>query len=151
MARSSTTARVGLPGPALKHGARSRYTLEKRAAEVREELTELLSRDLPGLTAADAPLVDLAVDVTAQLRLIREYLQRTSGGSLIDLRGRPRSCANLYMSLLRQATTIFDRLGIGPAARAQILSSASGSQGLASQLAARRATLALEAANGVVR
>ncbi len=127
MARSSTSFRVGSPGPALRHGARSRITLETRAAEVREELTGVLTEHLPHLSPADRPLVELAVEVSTKLRLLHEFLDRTSGGSLIDGRGRPRSCASLCLTLMRQSVIIFDRLGIGPVARGQLL----GSLGLA--------------------
>lgn len=126
----------GIPGPALTHGARSRYALQKRAADVRQALSGALADHLPQLTPADQPLVDLAVEVSAKLALLHEYLDRSSAGSLIDLRGRPRSCSALYISLLRQALAIFDRLGIGPAARAQLIG------GLA---AARRDTAAAAA------
>lgn len=106
---------------ALTHGARSRIALEKRAGRVREELTALVGEHCPHLTPADAPLVDLAVDLTTKLRLLSEFYDKTSGGSLIDLRGKPRPAAQLYLQLHRQALATFDRLGIGPSARASII------------------------------
>jgi hypothetical protein len=108
---------------ALRHGARSPRVVQKRAAEVRDELATVLVEHLPYLTPGDRPLLDLTVDATAKLRLVAEHLDRTSGGSLLDLRGRPRSCAGLYLQLVRQSVQLFDRLGLGPAARASVLGS----------------------------
>lgn len=108
----------------MKHGLRSPVTVQKRAAEVREELTALFAQHLPHITTADAPLVDLAVDAAVKLRLMNEYLERTSGGSLIDGRGRPRASAELYLRVQRAVLSIFDRLGIGPAARANLMGAA---------------------------
>ncbi len=121
MARSSTTFEPGNVA-AIRHGARSRTAIQKRASEVREELSGLLTEHLPHLGPGDQPLVELAVDVVSKLRLVNEHLDRTSGGSLVDMRGRPRSCSALYLALSRQALATFGELGIGPRARATILS-----------------------------
>jgi hypothetical protein len=74
----------------MRHGARSRTAIQKRASEVRAELGELLTEHLPHLGPGDQPLIELAVDVVSKLRLVNEHLDRTSGGSLVDMRGRPR-------------------------------------------------------------
>jgi len=121
MPRTSTSFAPGNQ-VALKHGSRSRTAIQKRASEVREELAELLTTHLPHVGPADQPLVDLAVDVVTKLRLVNQHLDRTSGGSLIDMRGRPRTCSALYLALSRQALAAFGELGIGPRARASILS-----------------------------
>ncbi len=76
---------------------------------------------LPHLDAADMPLVDIATDVISDLRQLRQYID--ARGGVVDRKGRPLGCANLYGVLLRQAVAIFDRLGIGPAARASIMGS----------------------------
>lgn len=106
---------------ALKHGGRSRIAVQTRAGQVRGELGDLLGEQMPHLTAADKPLVDLAVDLLTKLRLVSEHLERTSGGSLIDGRGRPRAAADLYLRLHGRVLPVLDRLGIGPAARADVL------------------------------
>jgi hypothetical protein len=120
--RNKTTFAAGNQA-ALRHGGRSRIAVESHANQVREELTALLSEHLPHVTAADGPLVDLAVDVTTKLRLLADYFDRTSGGSLIDGRGKPRAASELYLRLHRQCLAVFDRLGIGPASRVQIMAS----------------------------
>jgi len=118
--RSSTTFQPGNLA-ALKTGTRSRTVVETRANQVRAELTALLAEHLPEVTPADQPMVDLAVDVATKLRLISDFLGRTSGGSLIDGRGRPRSAATLYVTLLRECRACFSQLGIGPVARGQVM------------------------------
>lgn len=122
MSRTKTTFQPGNQA-ALTHGGRSRIAVETHANLVREELTALLSEHLPHVTAADGPLVDLAVDVTTKLRLLADYFDRTSGGSLIDGRGKPRAASELYLRLHRQCLAVFDRLGIGPASRVSIMAS----------------------------
>jgi hypothetical protein len=121
MPRTSTSFAPGNKA-ALRHGARSQTAIQKHAGEVREELAGMLTEHLPHVGPADQPLIELAVDVVAKLRLVNEHLDRTSGGSLVDLRGRPRSCSALYLALSRQALAIFGELGIGPRSRASILS-----------------------------
>jgi hypothetical protein len=116
---------------ALKHGGRSRIAVETHANQVREGLTALLGEHLPHVTAADGPLVDLAVDAVTKLRLMNAYFERTSGGSLIDGRGKPRAAAELYLRVERQCIAIFDRLGVGPTARAAIHGSETGKRHLA--------------------
>jgi hypothetical protein len=113
----------------MRHGARSRHAVETRAQSVRTEVNELLAKHLQHVGPADTPLVDVAVDVITKLRLISDYLDRVSGGSLIDLRGKPRPSAELYLRLHRQALAVFDRLGVGPQARAAIVASLGGSNG----------------------
>jgi hypothetical protein len=134
---------------ALRHGGRSRIALEMHASEVRAELTALLAEHLPHLTPADGPLVDLAIDATTKLRLMNAYFERTSGGSLIDGRGRPRAAAELYLRVERQCIALFDRLGIGPTARAAIVGSEAGKRNLpiyqiAAESARERARLLAE-------
>ena len=126
-------------------GTRSPTIVKRRAAEVREELSAVLAEHL-SLAPSDAPLLDAAVDVVTKLKLLNEYHDRVSGGSLISLRGKPYASAQIYVQLMRLAISIFDRLGIGPAARADILGNLGPSISLAGQLAARRnAKAALEA------
>jgi hypothetical protein len=122
MARSKTCFVAGNTA-AMTHGTRSRHAVEMHALQVRTELTAVLSAHLPHVTEADAPLVDLAVDATTKLRLLADYFDRTSGGSLIDGRGKPRAASELYLRLHRQCLAVFDRLGIGPASRVQIMAS----------------------------
>jgi hypothetical protein len=143
MAKNSTSFKPANQA-ALKHGTRSRVAVEKRATEIRAELGALLTQHLD-IARSDLPLVDVAVDVATKLKLMNEYFARTSGGSLIDTRGKVRGAADAYLQLLRLTISIFDRLGIGPAARAKILDSAPPTTSLASQLAARRETKLLEA------
>jgi hypothetical protein len=146
MPRSATTFKPGNTA-ALTHGLRSRTAVEQRTAAVRAELSKLFAAHVAHLTPADQPLVDLAVDLVAKLRLMSEYLDRTSGGSLINLRGKPRPAAELYLKLHRHAVVIFHELGIGPAARAAVLSSLGpgARDSLVYQLARRRAELTREA------
>jgi hypothetical protein len=118
MARSSTTFTPGNQA-ALKHGLKSGSITATRRAEVRAEIRGVIVAALPYLSDADMPLVDLAVDVISDLRQLRHYID--SRGGILDRRGNPLGCAALYGSLLRQAVGIFDRLGVGPVSRAQIM------------------------------
>jgi len=65
------------------------------------------------------PLVDVCCDVISDLRQLRAYID--SKGGIINRKGHPQGCAGLYGSLMRQAIAIFDRLGIGPVARGQVM------------------------------
>ena len=114
-----------LPGStlALKTGHRSLTVVRERSGEIREELQALMDAHLPHLTPADAPMVSLAVDVLTKLRLVNEYLERTSGGSLLDGRGVERNASKVYMDLVRAAMRVFRELGIGPRARSEIMAS----------------------------
>jgi hypothetical protein len=129
----------------MRHGARSRQAVQKRASELRGELAALLGEHLELVRPVDMPLIEVAVDVLTKRRLITEYLDRTSGGSVIDLRGRDRPCAASYYALTRLAMSLFDKLGIGPASRSQLLGTAAASNSLAHQLARRRQELGLDA------
>lgn len=122
MTRNKTSFEQGNQA-ATVHGARSRIAVENRAADVRAELTSLLQQHLPHVTPADQPLVDVAVDITTKLRLMAEFFDTQSGGSLIDTRGKPRPAAELYLRTVRTALDIYQRLGIGPGARALLLGS----------------------------
>lgn len=118
VARSRTSFASGNRA-AVRHGLKSgSITAQKRAA-TRAEVSALLTANLPHLEAADMPLVDMACDVISDLRQIRSYLD--SRGGIINRKGQPQGCAGLYGSLMRQAVAIFDRLGIGPGARAQLI------------------------------
>ncbi len=114
---------------AVKSGIHSLTVVRERSVEVRQELTDLMAKHLAHLSPSDQPMVDLAVDVATKLRLINEYLDHTSGGSLIDRRGVVRNSARVYLELTRHLMTVFRELGIGPRARAEIV----GSLGLANQ------------------
>ncbi len=106
---------------AIKTGHRSLAVVRERSIEVRKELTDHLGAHLPHLSPADQPMVDLAVDLLTKLRLVNEYLEQTSGGSLIDRRGVERNASRVYLDLTRHVMTIFRELGIGPRARSAIL------------------------------
>jgi len=120
MARSSTSFGPGNLA-AARHGLQSAAVTGSARARVRAEIRDVIREALPYLTPADAPLLDLAVDVISDLRQLREYID-TQGG-LVDLKGKPLGCGKLYGTLLRQAVAIFDRLGIGPASRASLMGS----------------------------
>jgi len=137
MARNSTSFARG-NSAAVKHGLKSGSMTASRRAKVRAEIRDVLVVGLPHLDAADMPLIDVATDVISDLRQLREYIDNRGG--LVDRKGHPLGCAALYGTLLRQAVAIFDRLGIGPAARAQIM----GSLGTAS-IARRQAQQQLAA------
>jgi hypothetical protein len=134
MARSSTSFVAGNKA-ALRHGLQSgSITAAKRAAK-RAAIFELLTANLPHLEPSDMPLVDVACDVISDLQQLRQFLD--ARGGIINRKGMPQGCATLYGSLLRQAVAIFDRLGIGPVARGQVVAglglSASPRQSLAAQ------------------
>jgi hypothetical protein len=105
----------------LKDGHRSLAVVRERSITIREALTAHLDAHLPHITEADRPMVDLTVEVLTKLRLVNEYLDRTSGGSLLDGRGVERNASRVYMELVRQAVRMFRELGIGPRARAEIM------------------------------
>jgi hypothetical protein len=106
---------------ALKHGLKSGSITASARARVRAEVRDVLVAGLPHLDAADMPLIDVATDVISDLRQLRTYIDNRGG--LVDRKGQPLGCAALYGTLLRQAVAIFDRLGIGPVARASIMGS----------------------------
>lgn len=106
---------------ALKHGLKSAALTASARARVRAEIRDVLVAGLPHLDTADMPLIDVATDVISDLRQLREFIDNRGG--LVDRKGQPLGCAALYGTLLRQAVAIFDRLGIGPAARASIMGS----------------------------
>lgn len=108
---------------ALKSGTQSLAIVKQRSEEVRAELTEHLNAHLPHLVPADQPMVELAVDVLTKLRLIQDYLDRTSGGSIIGRNGQIRPVFNAYDRMVSRAMTIFRELGIDPRARSEILAS----------------------------
>jgi len=120
MAKNATSFAPGNKA-AVRHGLKSGSITAQRRPQVRAEIRALLVAGLPHLTEADMPMVDLASDVISDLRQLRSYID-TRGG-VVDRKGNPLGCTALYGSLLRQAVAIFDRLGIGPAPRAQIMGS----------------------------
>ena len=119
MARSSTSFALG-NSAAARHGLKSGSITAAKRAATRAEVRVVLVAGLPHLEDSDLPLVDLACDVISDLRQIRAYLD--ARGGIVNRKGQPQGCATLYGSLMRQAVAIFDRLGIGPMARGQVLS-----------------------------
>ena len=119
MARSSTSFALG-NSAATRHGLKSGSITAAKRAATRAEVRVVLVAGLPHLEDSDLPLVDLACDVISDLRQIRAYLD--ARGGIVNRKGHPQGCATLYGSLTRQAVAIFDRLGIGPMARGQVLS-----------------------------
>jgi hypothetical protein len=101
----------------------------------------------PGLTIADGPLIELAVDALAKVKLIVEHLDRTSGGSLLDTRGKVRKSADTYFRAMHLAQGLLRDLGLGPVSRAKIMSDLGPSVSLAKQLASRRVETAALAAH----
>jgi hypothetical protein len=142
MARSSTSFRVG-NSAAAKHGLKSGSITAGRRAHARAEISALLTANLPHLEPSDTPLIDLACDVISDLQQIRQYLDNRGG--IINRKGQPQGCASLYSTLMRQAIAIFDRLGVGPMARGQVMSGLGLNHraplGLIGRLAAHRAQL----------
>jgi len=118
MAANSTSFQAGNKA-AVRHGLKSGSMTAERRAETRAEIRVLLD-GLPHLEDSDLPLVDLACDVISDLRQVRAYLD--SRGGIVNRKGQPQGVAGLYGQLMRQAVAIFDRLGIGPVARAQLVS-----------------------------
>jgi hypothetical protein len=118
MARSKTTFGSGNKA-ALKHGARSSRMQLLNRDETAAEIRLLLGEHLPYLEPSDGHLLEQAIDVTVQLRLIRAHLDR-HGSSLITARGGVRPVASLYLGLHRLLLSCWDRLGVGPRARADI-------------------------------
>jgi hypothetical protein len=135
--RSNTTAAPG-NGLAVRHGAKSPAIVAVNVPPMVARIEETLSA-AGWLETTDAFAVQRAARLLARLMLIDEYLDRLGGG-LIDAKGRPRGCWQLYLSLERQFAQACDRLGLNPVARASIRQAvASGTRdGLAAQLTARR-------------
>ncbi len=106
---------------ALKSGAHSLAVVRERSEEVRAELADHIAKYSPHLGAADVPLTDMLVDVLTRLKLTTEYLDRASGGSLVDRRGVVKPASAVYFEAVRLARNLMMDLGIGPKARAQIL------------------------------
>lgn len=118
MARSRTSFATGNRA-AVRHGLKSGSITAAKRARTRAEISALLTANLPHLESADMPLVDVCCDVISDLRQLRAYID--SKGGIINRKGHPQGCAGLYGSLMRQAIAIFDRLGIGPVARGQVM------------------------------
>jgi len=127
---------------AVTHGARSPRMLQMNRDAASVEIRSLLADHLTHLAPSDMPLLDQAVDIATQLRMIRAYLDR-QGGSLITARGAPRPLAGTYVSLHRLLLSLWDRLGVGPAARASLMGALGG--GAANYRKARQQQLAAEA------
>jgi hypothetical protein len=119
MARSSTSFGAGNRA-ALRHGLKSGSITAAKRAQARAEISALLTANLGHLEPSDTPLIDLACDVISDLQQIRQYLD--SRGGIVNRKGQPQGCAALYAMLMRQAIAIFDRLGVGPVARGQVIS-----------------------------
>ena len=94
----------------------------KRRDKVEVEIRELLTGHLSHLVPSDAPLIDQAVAVATQLRLIREYLDSQGGSLVVTARGGVRASATLYVQLHRLLLQLWDRLGVGPWSRAELVS-----------------------------
>jgi hypothetical protein len=137
MARSSTTQAPG-NGLAVRHGATSPAIVDTRVPAMVARIEETLSA-AGWIEPTDAFAVQRAARLLARLQMVDEYVDRL-GGSLIDSKGRPRGCWQLYLSLERQFAQACDRLGLNPVARASIRQAvATGTRdGLAAQLAARQ-------------
>jgi hypothetical protein len=120
MPRTKTTLKRG-DRIAVRHGAYSPTLRKQRRDQVEREIRELLTGHLSHLVPSDAPLIDQAVDVATQLRLIREYFD-SQGGSLVTARGGVRSSATLYIQLHRLLIQLWDRLGVGPRSQAELMS-----------------------------
>ncbi len=142
MARSSTSFAQGNRA-ALRHGLKSGSITAAKRAQARAEISALLTANLGHLEPSDTPLIDLACDVISDLQQIRQYLD--SRGGIVNRKGQPQGCAALYATLMRQAIAIFDRLGVGPVARGQVMSGLGINHrapvGLLGRLAAHRAQL----------
>ncbi len=119
MAHSSTSFAHGNHA-AVRHGLKSGSIAASRRAQARAEISALLTANLGHLKPSDTPLIDLACDVISDLQQIRQYLD--ARGGIINRKGQPQGCAALYATLMRQAIAIFDRLGVGPVARGQVMS-----------------------------
>lgn len=117
MARSSTSFQAGNQA-ARRHGLK---TAEARARK--DEIRALLKAHLSDFQEADGPLLDLAVGVVHDLRQAREFID--SRGGMVNRRDQVLNAAQLYRGLMKDALAIFDRLGIGPVARANVLAAVS--------------------------
>jgi hypothetical protein len=118
MARNATSFGIGNRA-SVRHGLQSGPVTAAKRAETRADVRRVLVDGLPHLEDSDLPLVDLACDVICDLRQVREYLD--SRGGIVNRKGQPQGVAGLYGQLMRQAIAIFDRLGIGPLARTQLV------------------------------
>jgi hypothetical protein len=130
----------GEPGPAVRHGAYSRLSLQPRARALREELSGLV----PLGADADAPAIDLLALTLAQVERAGVVLAVEQARSQEAMRrGDPpperldRLAADCR-SWTNTAARLLDQLGLTPTSRARLagdLAAASREAGLA-QLAA---------------
>jgi hypothetical protein len=88
--------------------------------------------------------VDLLADMLCDVVQLREYMD--SLGGPVSIKGQLYKPLDMYRGLLKDALSIFDRLGACPRARAQLVGSIGPgvSGGLVYQLAQRRRELILE-------
>ncbi len=124
---------------ALKHGARSPRERERIRRELVAELHELLLAEIPedGRPRGTVHLIDLAAVAAADVRQLHEYVNAQCG--LISPRGQLRKCAEMMRAREADLLKLFDRLGFGPRAAAQLVGAlVAGNGGLASQLAAHQ-------------
>ncbi len=105
---------------ALKHGAKSPRTVQANLPSAVAEVRNDLAAALPYLEAPDGLIVEQLARLLVRIRLLDSYYDRL-GGSLVDNVGRPRKSWNLYMALAREFRATARDLGIGPAARADLL------------------------------
>lgn len=105
---------------ALRHGATSPAIVAANTPPVVAELQEALTGHLSYLEPPELILVEQLARLIVRIRLIDNWYDRL-GGSMVDARGRPRGSWQLYMALLREFRATAASLGIGPAARAQLV------------------------------
>jgi hypothetical protein len=105
---------------ALRHGANSAGIVTANLPAAVLEVRDALAEALPFLEPPDALLVEQLARLLVRIRLIDSYYDRL-GGSMVDAQGRPRRSWQMYLGLIREFRVTAGALGIGPAARAEIM------------------------------
>lgn len=104
---------------ATKHGAHSERYVSPIADEVKAELLDTV----PYLASpAFAEAVDSYAWKVAQVRLIRDWLDRQQGGA-IDTRGRTRTAGRTLDTLERSLAAERSKLGLDPKSAAELMRS----------------------------
>lgn len=105
---------------AMTHGARSARVRKEVRDRIRQEVRDLVLAALPDRTAGDLLVVDLLVSAMADVRQLTDWIDGMGGPVTRD--GKPYKAMELLSARESRAMQLMDRLGFGPRARAQIMS-----------------------------
>lgn len=98
---------------AVRHGAFSKLRLEPRAAELVDEIRDLV----PARSDADDPTIGLLALTFAQVEAATLYVAEHG---IVDERGEARSILRHLGTMINTAGRLCDRLGLTPTSRAQL-------------------------------